>query len=389
MLMVLFGSPIGAYFFPSHGKPRRIDVAFATKAAAATIASYSALEDSGLPGHLPIALQLDIPNFSELVPRIRKPARFPEVIPSQPELALQISTEISPQVNDVYTHFCRIAEQYLATASGFCSLKYKGRGRKPKIVLEPRFSPQSPAGHGCEGTMLRRLEFLRRLEQLKHYCVKGCASSCKAVRLWDIVCKSEVLLNSHSISFPSLAFPSLDALSCMIDELQHVVQKTQAAETSAKVAAARTNFQQDWKEGPSVVYSRVDPQIHSAAYLLQDSDGRLTGNFCDLERLLRAAWLPFFDKYSSQSEPSRQDFVSRYQAYFPDPAPMPLRPFTSRGLRAILSRMKIHSACGPDSWSVADLRNLPDCIFDLLPDLFNAIESQQDWPELLKFGFCS
>ena len=68
---------------------------------------------------------------------------------------------------------------------------------------------------------------------------------------------------------------------------------------------------------------------------------------------------------------------------------MSLRPFTSEGLRKTLNRMKLKSASGPDAWSVSDLRNLPDQTFNLLPQLFQAIEEKGHWPDNLLFAFCS
>ena len=67
-----------------------LDVALATDAAASALISIRALPDSGFPGHLPLALNLDLPAFSEIVPRIRKPACLPESIPEQIELAESI-----------------------------------------------------------------------------------------------------------------------------------------------------------------------------------------------------------------------------------------------------------------------------------------------------------
>ena len=51
--------------------------------------------------------------------------------------------------------------------------------------------------------------------------------------------------------------------------------------------------------------------------------------------------------------------------------------------------MKTRSACGPDFWSVSDLKNLPDEIFDLLPAVFNAIEAQECWHEPMLFAYCT
>jgi hypothetical protein len=68
---------------------------------------------------------------------------------------------------------------------------------------------------------------------------------------------------------------------------------------------------------------------------------------------------------------------------------MTLRPFTTKGLRQTLNRMKLRSASGPDFWAVANLKNLPDPIFALLPELFTLIENSTEWPVAMLYGFCA
>ena len=175
----------------------------------------------------------------------------------------------------------------------------------------------------------------------------------------------------------------------MTSDIRTAVSKIQVQETHKRVNNARQKFQNDWKCKPSNVYSKVDPQIWTPTVILEKPDGSLTGNFHEVEVLLRDAWLPIFDKYSTQSEPSWTNFETRYQAYFPAPVSMTLRPFSVLGIRKVLQHMKIRSASGPDGWTVADLRNLPDSILALLVNLFTEIERSQQWPAVLEYGFCS
>ena len=393
-LLTDLGHNCGPTFFPTHGNARRLDVALATKAAASALLSIEALPDTGLPGHLPLALKLDIPSFSEQVPRIRRPAAFPEVIPEQVDLAKSILHKHAvPNLSDpdsVYKYFSSVAEEYLVAAAGVISKRFCGCGKIPVAVLEPRFSPQGLFGAGCENVALRRLKrLLRRLEQLQHYFNNNLANSLKARRLWECVVPSRCFLSSHSDLFGSSNFPSPELLLSMIEQLQKSVTSMQAKETSQRVKVARERFQSDWKNKPSNVYSKVDPVLQAPTVLFQTTDGRLTGNFQEIEFLLKKAWLPIFDKYSAQAEPAWSEFEKRYQQYFPSPVSMTLRPFCLTGIRKILQRMKTKSAVGPDAWAVTDLRNLPDCILELLLVLFMSIEESKQWPEALMFGFCS
>ena len=81
-------------FLPSHGKARRLDVVLATKSAASTLLHITSLQNSGLPGHFPVATHLNLPVLTEEVPRIRKPAAFPEVIQKDPALASEILKQV-------------------------------------------------------------------------------------------------------------------------------------------------------------------------------------------------------------------------------------------------------------------------------------------------------
>jgi len=308
-----------------------LDVALATDAAASALISIRALPDSGFPGHLALALNLDLPAFSEIVPRIRKPACLPESIPEQIELAESIVNKSTfPELldsNSLYHYFSNVAEEYLIEASGLHSKRYVGRGRVPHVVKEPRFSLQGPAGAGCENVALRRLKrLLRRLEQLQHYFNNSMASSFQTWKLWQSVLSSRPFLLKFSNLFDAVDLPSAPLLKSMIEQVQKAVASMQAQETYKRITIAREKLQQDWKTKPSNVYSKVDPVLHAPTKILQTSEGKLTGNFKELESLLKNAWLPIFDKYSSQPEPSWSNFELRYGQYFPQPVKMTLSP---------------------------------------------------------------
>ena len=104
------GVNTGPTFIPSRGKARRLDVVMATKSAASALLHITSLQNSGLPGHFPVAAQFNFPVFSEIiVPRIRKPAALPEFIQQDEALAQELLHQFpSPSndsVDDIYKHF--------------------------------------------------------------------------------------------------------------------------------------------------------------------------------------------------------------------------------------------------------------------------------------------
>ena len=60
--------------------------------------------------------------------------------------------------------------------------------------------------------------------------------------------------------------------------------------------------------------------------LLRRQDGTLTGNAGEVHELVRDAWLPIFQMYHVDAEPSWEDFVQRFGAYFPPLCQMEEKP---------------------------------------------------------------
>lgn len=59
-----------------HGNPRRLDVVFLYKTATVPVQQYDALDDRGLPNHLPIRIQLHVPAFCTLYNQLKRPKQF-------------------------------------------------------------------------------------------------------------------------------------------------------------------------------------------------------------------------------------------------------------------------------------------------------------------------
>ena len=207
-------------------------------------------------------------------------------------------------------------------------------------------------------------------------------------RLWDNLTSNSELFRFHTSVTVSCEIPSSDQMISDLAVLRTDVRKLQAAEVSRRVTFARQKMHNDWQNNPAAIFAKVNPNIVAPTYILQDQTGNLTGNFRDLQRLLKDAWLPIFDKYSDCNEPSWEAFQNRYQQYFVSDTRMTLRPFTVTGLRSVLQKMKNRSAAGPDFWAPADLKNLPDNILELVVNLFEAIEAHKQWPAAMTHGFC-
>eukprot|EP00435_Cladocopium_sp_Y103_P066508 s395_g28.t1 len=195
-------------------------------------------------------------------------------------------------------------------------------------------------------------------------------------------------MNKHTSRALPVNFPSHVQLLTVTADIRKAVQTIQAAEVSRRVTIARRKFHNDWQASPATIFAKVSPNVVAPTYILQDQHGNLTGNFQELEQLLKEAWLRIFDKYSSSSEPSWDAFQERYRQYFVFDTSVTLRPFTISGLRSVLQKMKNRSAAGPDFWAPSDLKYLPDNILALIIKLFETIEAHKQWPAAKTHGFC-
>lgn len=248
-LLYDLGSDLGPTFLPSHGKPRRLDAILSTKAATSTVQGIHLLDSTGLPGHFPVSMNVNISPFTDHILRIRRPAMFPQHIAFN-EACLQHVLEKFPEptdstVDSLYNHFSKCAELYLSLASGFTTGKYLGRGQVPKLVKEQRFCPQAPQGRGCESVPVRRAKrILRRCEQLQYYLSHQ--DLCQVPQLWKrISSQSHFLFNFTSISLVSYTLvPELGELADIIQILRNAIDAAQKATVSKIVQAAGEKIQQ-------------------------------------------------------------------------------------------------------------------------------------------------
>ena len=74
-----------------------------------------------------------------------------------------------------------------------------------------------------------------------------------------------------------VCFPSHSELSSVTSEIRDVLQKTQVAEVSRRVAIARQKFHDDWQSKPAIIFAKVNPTVVASTYILQDEHGKRFG----------------------------------------------------------------------------------------------------------------
>ena len=118
--------------------------------------------------------------------------------------------------------------------------------------------------------------------------------------------------------------------------------------------------------------------------MLQKTNGEMTGNYAEMDKLLREDWEQTFSLYTSIPKPSWEAFRAHYARFFPSTTPMVRAKLTPARLREVLRNMDPNTSIGPDGWRVRELRKLP--MLQRLCDLFEVIEASGKWPKILSLG---
>ena len=155
--------------------------------------------------------------------------------------------------------------------------------------------------------------------------------------------------------------------------------------------------QEQWKEhigsrqGASVgeMHSLLKDHRQQNVTMLLRADGTLTSSLQEVDELLRAEWLPVFQKCCPATaipEPSWEAFKTRFGAHVPQHCDGRVDALTPIILRETLGRMSNKTSLGAGGWSVQELKLLPDALLELLCEFFHLVERTGHWPETLCLG---
>eukprot|EP00973_Karenia_brevis_P024766 3414417-Karenia_brevis.AAC.1 len=100
-----------------------------------------------------------------------------------------------------------------------------------------------------------------------------------------------------------------------------------------------------------------------------------------MDILLRTSWLPYFQKYTDTPEPSVDEFMAYFSEFIPRYS-MAVADIKGSELKEVAKRMS--GGPGMDGWRVAELKALPDVIFEMLAQVFNVIEKSAQWPTAVR-----
>ena len=164
------------------------------------------------------------------------------------------------------------------------------------------------------------------------------------------------------------------------------VRATLWAEDQDRLREWRSRMEEAWTSNHGAVYRWLKDESYAPPVtFLSRPHGTATTNLAEMDGLLQDAWRPINRKYATDPEPDPTAFLHRY-GHHVRRVPMMASPLDSPCQRKGLSRMK-PSALGPDRWSLANLRSLPDRLLGWLADLLREVERLGKWPARLAEGY--
>ena len=113
---------------------------------------------------------------------------------------------------------------------------------------------------------------------------------------------------------------------------------------------------------------------------------RVISDFDEIESQMLNLWRTRWQRHLNVPPEAWDRIVQFGLAYLPS-CPMPYVPLDLDLWKASLRRHKPRTATGPDGWSLADLKALPDSLHSDLVALYATVESEGRWPSQLTTGF--
>ena len=185
----------------------------------------------------------------------------------------------------------------------------------------------------------------------------------------------------QSAFFERLDPPTTEELQSMRVETEHLLENI--------ILGGRKRLIRNWKNRSSRIKANIGelfrqfkPFDQVPLAVLKRSDGSLTGDVTEMDKILRENWMPIFAKHKANvhPEPDVQVFLNRFGHLIPE-AKQELSTLTVDDLVHAVQKFATDGAGGLDGWKPLDLKRLTRSILRLLLHLFDVIESQGVWPD--------
>ena len=389
----------------------RIDLALCNNTFLPYVKSVSILRDTGLPGHCPLKIGVDFPEYIDHKMVYRTPFAFKDIAPATPQQVLVLDGKYWQQhvcsaireslrlgdVDSAFNLWSRQAERYCASLhvlqQGKLTRRHFGRGLTPKVVQTPvQAPPASPEYGAADSRLAAMIKLERRLSQL---CSKVCSCPMHGSPAY------EQLLNlcMNVKQTWTRLFPGCNA--CFA---QQPSDFQEACNLKGVLSKRITNYQQsirdhrleqhkerlikDWSEGHrkhTFAWVRDLEPFTTPCFKHQSQKHEFVTKHAELHDMMLKEWSPLFNRYVQRSPPQYAGFLESFPNALPPQrqhtaqCPFTLPSLDSATIAATIKSLKT-TAPGADGWNVRELQSLSTIAIELLTDIYNAIELHGKWP---------
>ena len=392
--------------YEARGVSSRIDLAFGNSELMRYLKGYEVLSvpHDGIKSHKPIKIVFEFKCPKAFALQTRKVKNFPKVDQNlHPEDLESLEFDIfsryiesferavvSQDVNSIWDAWSSLAESFLCERTALetgdsiyaQSRRYRGRGHAA-ATHQVRLGNQGRHYEGVELDPERRN--VRKLHNILKEMVQARPTMPEELyrHLWSKACRiGKECIKGQIASFSCLDPPTTDTIQGILVETEQLLENI--------IVGGRKRLIKNWKERRSnrikanigELFKQFRPLDQVPLAILKRSDGSITGDVAEMDKILRANWMPIFAKHESElhPEPDVQAFLTRFGHLIPE-AKQKLAALTVNDLVSAVQKFASDGAGGLDGWKPLDLKRLTKPILGLLLHLFDAIESQGVWPD--------
>ena len=403
----------------------RPDRVLANKLAMEMIQSFQIVRESILPGHLPLKLTLNTAPFQQRITVVKVPKPFPieeieerkeeDCSTKAAELANRRREEIEQALRDghddqAWSLVSAVAESYLEwrCSSSKGDKRKGGKGRCGEPKTKECFLAASVGERSCDSPATK---LTRKLQKSRRQAVEIQAkmNSRKAeeidtrmqiIQLWTKIKKA--IINNRVPCQPvcKKMIPEERDIQWFLNATQAMIKKIDKDAAERKIQnwlskmkrvlnrrSGAKEVSKDWKALSNFIKKGRTPPI--TAVLVEDQENQGEGvesvqktyavETNEILQQIEKKWEPVFNR---PKEASFQEFLERFRNYV-QVQQCTIPELTGKDLKNKAKEFSLTRSVAMCGRRTAEIKTLPDEIFDLFAILFKRIEESQIWPEIL------
>ena len=386
----------------------RIDLCFVNTAAANYFSDFAVLDvsDNGISDHKQLLIEFEVNTKKYKTLAVKDIKGIPDYKPPSSEDSNFIEDLVIEENGDsfyeaweagdidgMWHNWCVLAERFLLETavlqtgdeSYLTDDRYRGRGLGAEVSKKTMGCPnQCESAHGLDSEKLGIAKLIDELEQAVGSEVVGrsmawkraCSLGTQFLRggkfkdVWDV---DHVPTTFNLETLKDLA--KITAQEIAVKDRTKLIRKYKEkrnAKVNDDIGALFREFR-DAEEAPLSILKRTD--------------GTMTGNISEMDKLLQEAWLPIFAKHdvTDEPEPCPRRFLDEY-GHLIKKHKQRLHTINMKELKWAIARLSKHGAGGLDAWKPADVKKLPDRILEMILIIFDVVEDKGVWPSQLTWA---